>query len=305
MEMAPSLFQRTGESQNVDEKFLAAVEIVQNMPKDGPVTATTDEKLAFYSLYKQATVGPCNTPQPAFWNVVDRYKWDAWNNLGSMDCNQAKANYINKVLRKVLLVSREHDIEEWMQSELFEKLLPKFTTLGLRPSVRTKRQQSSIEEESGELISRPETVGDPLFWALSIRGVQVDEEEHSESRTHSPFESARSYVDYEDDDEEERHSRASQGEESFDELDSSHRDRSDSVLRKYTHKIEDELRIISRQITNLATAAEDRHTSLKDVFKRAIPAVPSGISWKTIAILVIWPFIANYLFRMFRYIIGV
>ncbi|RCN51477.1 acyl CoA binding protein, partial [Ancylostoma caninum] len=205
-------------------------------------------------LYKQATVGPCNTPQPAFWNVVDRYKWDAWNNLGSMDSSQAKAIYINKVLRKVMSVSREHDIEEWMQGELFEKLLPKFTTLGLRPSVRKNRHQSSIEEESGELISRPET---------------VDEEEHSDSRTQSPFESARSCVDYEDDDEDGRRSRASQMEDSFDELDSAHRDRSDSVLRKYTHKIEDELRIISRQITNLATAAEDRHTSLKDVFIRA------------------------------------
>ncbi|EPB74441.1 acyl CoA binding protein [Ancylostoma ceylanicum] len=237
MEMAPSLFTRSGESQNVDDKFLAAVEIVQNMPKDGrlpelrssgPVTTTTNEKLAFYSLYKQATVGPCNTLQPPFWDVVARYKWDAWNNLGSMDPSQAKATYINKVLRKVLLVSREHDIEEWMQSELFEKLLPKFTTLGLRPSVRKNRHQSSIEEGSDEPISRPEA---------------VDEEEHNESRTRSPSESATSCADYEDDDGEGRRSRASHREDSFDELDSPHRDRSDSVLKKYTHKIEDELRV--------------------------------------------------------------
>lgn len=40
MELAPSVFQRTAESQNVEEKFLAAVEIVQNMPKDGRLSHT-------------------------------------------------------------------------------------------------------------------------------------------------------------------------------------------------------------------------------------------------------------------------
>uniref|UniRef100_A0A914ZIJ1 ACB domain-containing protein n=1 Tax=Parascaris univalens TaxID=6257 RepID=A0A914ZIJ1_PARUN len=60
---------------SLDEQFQAAVDIVQKLPKEGPVTTTTDEKLLFYSLYKQATVGKVNIPQPAFYYITERYKW--------------------------------------------------------------------------------------------------------------------------------------------------------------------------------------------------------------------------------------
>lgn len=54
---------------SLEEKFNTAVEIVQNLPKDGkdlrdkfvyclsgPVMVTNDEKLIFYGLYKQVKV---------------------------------------------------------------------------------------------------------------------------------------------------------------------------------------------------------------------------------------------------------
>ena len=31
--------------------------------------------LKFYSYFKQATLGPCNIPRPAFWDVVGKAKW--------------------------------------------------------------------------------------------------------------------------------------------------------------------------------------------------------------------------------------
>ncbi|KAE9417043.1 hypothetical protein Angca_003149, partial [Angiostrongylus cantonensis] len=82
----------------------------------GPVTTTTDEKLAFYSLYKQATVGPCNTCQPRFWNIVEKFKWDAWNNLGTMEPTEAKKNYVSRLLRKIIAASEEHDDEVGLSS---------------------------------------------------------------------------------------------------------------------------------------------------------------------------------------------
>ena len=33
----------------------------------------------------QATMGPCNTPKPGMMDFVGKAKWDAWNNLKSMD----------------------------------------------------------------------------------------------------------------------------------------------------------------------------------------------------------------------------
>jgi len=53
--------------------------------------------LKLYSLYKQATVGPCNISKPGFWDMVGKSKWEAWKHLGDMDENHAKTEYINCV----------------------------------------------------------------------------------------------------------------------------------------------------------------------------------------------------------------
>lgn len=53
-----------------------------------------DTKLNFYKYYKQATIGDNNTEQPFFFNVVDRAKWDAWNNLKGTSKNEAMKMYI-------------------------------------------------------------------------------------------------------------------------------------------------------------------------------------------------------------------
>lgn len=41
----------------------------------GEVQLSNDQKLEFYALFKQATIGQCNTIRPTMWNVVERYKW--------------------------------------------------------------------------------------------------------------------------------------------------------------------------------------------------------------------------------------
>lgn len=40
-----------------------------------------DVKLKLYALFKQATVGPCNTPKPGMMDFVNRAKWTAWSEL--------------------------------------------------------------------------------------------------------------------------------------------------------------------------------------------------------------------------------
>lgn len=53
--------------------------------------------LEFYGLYKQATVGPCNTSKPGIFSVNARAKWNAWNDLGSMNKECAMQKYIAKL----------------------------------------------------------------------------------------------------------------------------------------------------------------------------------------------------------------
>uniref|UniRef100_A0A914ZKZ3 ACB domain-containing protein n=1 Tax=Parascaris univalens TaxID=6257 RepID=A0A914ZKZ3_PARUN len=97
----------------------------------GPVTTTTDEKLLFYSLYKQATVGKVNIPQPAFYYITERYKWDAWNALADMSSNEAKEKYIAALLDILAKVSQTVDVIGWLSTENADPVLPaKFSVIG-------------------------------------------------------------------------------------------------------------------------------------------------------------------------------
>lgn len=40
---------------------------------------TDENKLIIYGLYKQATVGDCNTPKPSIIDFVAKSKWNSWN----------------------------------------------------------------------------------------------------------------------------------------------------------------------------------------------------------------------------------
>ncbi|GAV99466.1 ACBP-domain-containing protein [Lentinula edodes] len=106
----------------LDAQFDRAVEIVQGLPKTGPIQTDYEEKLTMYSLYKQgmftlgfkgveqytngvpsATVGNVKSPRPAMWDMLARAKWDAWAKHKDLNSYEAKWLYIEallKVLRK-------------------------------------------------------------------------------------------------------------------------------------------------------------------------------------------------------------
>lgn len=51
---------------------------------------TNDDKLVFYGLYKQATIGKCNTQRPGMLDFVGKKKWDSWNALGDMSAEEVR-----------------------------------------------------------------------------------------------------------------------------------------------------------------------------------------------------------------------
>ncbi|XP_058300674.1 acyl-CoA-binding domain-containing protein 4 isoform X1 [Hylobates moloch] len=79
------------------KQFQAAVSVIQNLPKNGTYRPSYEEMLRFYSYYKQATMGPCLVPRPGFWDPIGRYKWDAWNSLGKMSREEAMSAYITEM----------------------------------------------------------------------------------------------------------------------------------------------------------------------------------------------------------------
>lgn len=53
-----------------------------------------DQKLQFYGLYKQCTIGDINTKQPWAINMVAKAKWDAWKNFEGFPKESAMKAYI-------------------------------------------------------------------------------------------------------------------------------------------------------------------------------------------------------------------
>eukprot|EP00127_Corallochytrium_limacisporum_P005113 Clim_evm19s199 gene=Clim_evmTU19s199 len=102
------LAESKGMSDTLSDRFYAAVQAIQDLPQDGPIQPTNADKLNFYSLYKQATVGPCNAPKPNFWDVIAKAKWEAWNGLGDMSKVEAMQQYIETFIAMSRLVPQEH-----------------------------------------------------------------------------------------------------------------------------------------------------------------------------------------------------
>ncbi|XP_026565819.1 acyl-CoA-binding domain-containing protein 5 isoform X2 [Pseudonaja textilis] len=92
----------SGSNSSVHEtRFEAAVKVIHSLPKNGSFQPTNEMMLKFYSFYKQATQGPCNSPRPGFWDPIGRYKWDAWNSLGTMPKEDAMIAYVEE-MKKIL-----------------------------------------------------------------------------------------------------------------------------------------------------------------------------------------------------------
>ncbi|OJA16425.1 hypothetical protein AZE42_08401 [Rhizopogon vesiculosus] len=83
----------------IDVQFDRAVEIVQGLPKTGPIQTGYEEKLTMYSLYKQATVGNVQGARPGMWDMLGRAKWDAWAKHKDLDSYEAKWLYVDALLK--------------------------------------------------------------------------------------------------------------------------------------------------------------------------------------------------------------
>ncbi|XP_077100323.1 acyl-CoA-binding domain-containing protein 5A isoform X2 [Siphateles boraxobius] len=98
-----------------EQRFNAAVKVIQSLPSNGSFQPSNDMMLKFYSYYKQATQGPCKIPRPGFWDPVGKAKWDAWNSLGEMPKEEAMAAYVDDL--KLILESMPvtNEVEELLQ----------------------------------------------------------------------------------------------------------------------------------------------------------------------------------------------
>ncbi|XP_063077024.1 acyl-CoA-binding domain-containing protein 4 [Engraulis encrasicolus] len=147
---------KMAESGDHQRQFQAAVDVIQNLPKNGSYRPSYEVMLRFYGLYKQAVCGPCTVSRPGFWDPVGRYKWDAWNRLGDMSSEGAMAAYVDEMKRVAQEVIDTMAMDERTASffHYFEPLYkvihdmprPPDSLLSLQADINANDQTSSLLE---------------------------------------------------------------------------------------------------------------------------------------------------------------
>lgn len=161
--------ERSGGGCSVHEtRFEAAVKVIQSLPKNGSFQPTNEMMLKFYSFYKQATHGPCNTARPGFWDPIGRYKWDAWNALGDMPKEDAMIAYVEEMKKILETMPMTDKVEELL------RVIGPFYEI-----VEDKKSKSpGIKSDSSIAItSMPALNGKS---ESSDSGAESEEEEHEE-----------------------------------------------------------------------------------------------------------------------------
>lgn len=79
---------------SVEKRFELSAKMVKNLKKE----PKDDELLKLYGLYKQSTVGNCDTQQPCVFNLKDNSKWKAWNNCKNKTKEKSMTEYSDYVM---------------------------------------------------------------------------------------------------------------------------------------------------------------------------------------------------------------
>jgi len=81
-----------GETEATEAVFEVASEMLSSLP---PEDTTDTQKLRFYGLLQQATVGPCSRPAPPMHDLRNRAKWNAWRQCYAMGTADARQHYVD------------------------------------------------------------------------------------------------------------------------------------------------------------------------------------------------------------------
>jgi diazepam-binding inhibitor (GABA receptor modulating acyl-CoA-binding protein) len=125
----------SGADAHLKREFIAAAEYARQMPG-----VATEDKLVLYGLYKQATVGQCDAPQPSRFAWADKAKWQRWHALKGMNPSVAARVYIKHL--------------DSMQPLWRSSRPPQFQDLGL-PAEDSSQHLSSLSEAADHASTAP------------------------------------------------------------------------------------------------------------------------------------------------------
>ena len=93
-DMVDNIFNVKGANAHLELDFEQATKYVRGLAG----SANQEDLLYFYARYKQVTVGRCNAPKPSFYQLKEKSKWNAWNDLG----DKSRCEWDNVQHRRIL-----------------------------------------------------------------------------------------------------------------------------------------------------------------------------------------------------------
>ncbi|TKR67352.1 hypothetical protein L596_023518 [Steinernema carpocapsae] len=309
----------------LDEVFHAVVDIVHALPPSGPIKVSTDEKLKYYGLFKQATEGPCTRAKPSFWNVIEGYKWDSWNKLGDKDSEECKREYVDHFRTKLRKVSEEYSWQDWMQHDDWDKLepimIPKFKMLVPDLVKKWGFEDGGTKgvEENGEKKSEGE---EKIENGAKIEGEEAKVEENGVHEDEKPVEpEIANYLsddDYCDAVDAPAHvsSPTKKVSVSFceaptqiEDRDSRHGHRpqlppipsssSSSAFTRYAMELQQTVSILSDQIHRLSNSMAQQNNVIRKLVENSTAVMFFGMSWKQFVFLLVWPIVVHVFLRRY------
>ena len=129
---------------DLERKFISAVDVISNLPSNGPYQPSHELQLQFYAYYQQATQGPCQDKRPGFWDVVERSRHDAWSRLGSMSKTAAMTKYVENLEKIIETMNFSPDVENFMEAvgPFYEDVTEEEDRL---EKLRNKNKRSSVD----------------------------------------------------------------------------------------------------------------------------------------------------------------
>ncbi|KAI0698627.1 acyl CoA binding protein-domain-containing protein [Cytidiella melzeri] len=180
----------------IDAQFDRAVEIIQGLPKTGPIQTGYEEKLTMYSLYKQATVGNVQGSRPSVWDMLGRAKWDAWAKHKDLDSYEAKWLYVDALL-KVLRKYSDKTVAMDLVREL-ESYNGDASNLVMSRSMSRSRSSSSGSSQPGPSGSH---------FSAGVPSHLVHDQQNPRAMQRGPYHEGETSGSDEDDDEDEAQDR--------------------------------------------------------------------------------------------------
>jgi acyl-CoA-binding protein len=82
---------------SLEQRFDEVAAKVKALPSEGPAQPSSELKLELYGLYRQARDGDVEGRRPSPFDLVGRFKYDAWSSHKGMAREEAMRQYISTV----------------------------------------------------------------------------------------------------------------------------------------------------------------------------------------------------------------